>query len=703
MDKEDLPMVMPQNAENLHLAPEVGTVPNFEGPPDQSGLGLHDILFMLFRHKWKILSLTLGGLIAAVAFYLSVPAAYESEAKLLVRYVMERSAVDGLDSQIKTPTPENHTLINSEVEILTSTDLIRQVAEAIGVSRFASGPISEVAAEKAVEAINQSLEVSVVKDTNIISVAFRSDDPTLPMPVVQELVKRYFDKHLAVHRSTGAFDFVRQETADLKKQLAQTEADLKQVKESAGIISLSEARADIAAEIGKTQQELDGALADRASEQARVKDLEKSLALPEAQGSQTPAQPVSGDVLEQYKSLVARLAGLQKAENELLLKYRPENPIVKVRASQIADLEKQRSDLEKAYPALVNTAVAASVTGQAGQPSIAGERAILAGLESKVAALGSRMAALQTRAKAISEAAPQIQELERKAQVEETNYRASEVSLEKAQIDETLDPSRMPNISVVQTPSPAVKAKRNIGKTVMGIAGGGLAVGIGIMLLIELILDHSVKRSVELEKRLQVPLLMAIPYLTSGHRRLRLRDAEDNAAAGNGRYQQELRALHDTDGMLKPFYDAIRDRLGIFFENNNMNYRPKLVGVTGLAKNAGTSTLAAGLAEALSETSERRVLLVDKVVSPKEFYNALLEFRRSDLEYVIFDLPSFGPTSSTLPLARFMDTVLLVVEAEKSNRQAVKRAYAQLAAKTKVSVVLNKTRSYGPKWIEGDI
>ena len=366
-------------------------------------------------------------------------------------------------------------------------------------------------------------------------------------------------------------------------------------------------------------------------------------------------------------------------------------------------MEKQRSDLEKAYPALVNSAAAASVIGQAGQPNIAGERAILAGLESKVAALGSRMAALQTRAKAISEAAPQIQELERKAQVEETNYRASEVSLEKAQIDETLDPSRMPNISVVQTPSPAVKAKRNIGKIVMGIGGAGLVVGIGIMLLIEFILDHSVKRSVELEKRLRVPLLVAIPYLTSGYRRLRLRDAEDSAEAGNERHQHELRALHDTDDMLKPFYDAIRDRLSVFFDTNNMNYRPKLVGVTGLSKNAGTSTLAAGLAAALSESSERRVQLVDKVVSSKEFYSALQEFRRGDLEYVIFDLPSFGPTSSTLPLARFMDTVLLVVEAEKSNRQAVKRAYAQLAAKTKVSVVLNKTRSYGPKWLEGDV
>jgi hypothetical protein len=49
-----------------------------------------------------------------------------------------------------------------------------------------------------------------------------------------------------------------------------------------------------------------------------------------------------------------------------------------------------------------------------------------------------------------------------------------------------------------------------------------------------------------------------------------------------------------------------------------------------------------------------------------------------------------------------MDMVLLVVEAEKSTADAVKRAYAQLAARTKVSVVFNKSRSYGPKWLEGE-
>jgi polysaccharide biosynthesis transport protein len=700
MDNQNLPILAGQNAEGLHLGPELGSMPDVQGQPESSGMGLHDILFMLFRHKGKILALTLIGLIAAIGVYLLTPPVYESEAKLLVRYVMERSAVDGLDSQIKTPTPENHTLINSEVEILTSSDLIRQVAETVGVERFVSGPPSEANANSAVDSILKSLEVSVIKDTNIISVAFESNNPKLPMPVVQELVKRYFDKHLAVHRSTGAFEFVRQETATLKKQLVETEAELQKLKDSSGILSITEAKADIAAETGRTQQELDSVVADVAAQKARVNDLEKSLSLPATQINETPAQPVSGDILEQYKSLVARLTDLQRVENELLLKYTAQNPLVKLKTTQIADLEKQRSDLEKQYPALLGTAAAVLVAGQAGQPNITGERAILAGLESKLVALNSRVESLQQRARVISAAAPRFEELERKAQIEETNYRASEASLEKAQIDETLDPSRMPNISMVQTPSPAVKVKRNIGKMIMGIAGGGLAVGLAIMLLIELFLDQSVKRSVELEKRLNVPLLLTIPFLSPSNRRLRLRDVDDNATEGEASHPRELNVVETSEDRLKPFCEAIRDRLGLFFESNNMNYRPKLVGVTGLGGNAGTSTLAAGLTSVLSETSERSVMLVDKVVSPKEFYNTLQELKRSDLDYIIFDLPAFGPISSTLPLAGFMDTVLLVVEAEKSDRQAVKRAYAQLAAKTKVSVVLNKTRSYGPKWLE---
>jgi Mrp family chromosome partitioning ATPase len=282
--------------------------------------------------------------------------------------------------------------------------------------------------------------------------------------------------------------------------------------------------------------------------------------------------------------------------------------------------------------------------------------------------------------------------------VQETNFKYYSASLEKAKIDETLNPSRMPNISVVQSPS-APKASRDAGKIVLGLAGGGLAVGIAIALLIELVLDQTIKRPLELETRLRIPLLLSIPNFGANSVALRLHDA---GAAQEASTEEESDSASDKGELLRPFCEAIRDRLGLFFEMNRMAHKPKLVAVTGLSKNAGASTLAAGLAAALSETAEGKVLLFDKPVAPKRFYNMMQEFKKSDLDYVVFDMPSVGEASATLPMAGFMDKVLLVVEAEKSNRDTVKRAYSQLAARSNVSVIFNKSRSYGPKWLEGD-
>jgi polysaccharide biosynthesis transport protein len=230
-------------------------------------------------------------------------------------------------------------------------------------------------------------------------------------------------------------------------------------------------------------------------------------------------------------------------------------------------------------------------------------------------------------------------------------------------------------------------------------------VGVAIALLIELVLDQTVKRPMELETRLRIPLLLSIPnFALAGGGQLRLHDtSRDETEAFSEEGQLDLDSAEETGALLRPFCDAIRDRLGLFFELNRMSHKPKLVAVTGLSRNAGASTLATGLAASLSESNEGKVLLVDKPVAPKRFYDMLQEFKESDFNYVVFDMPSLGNTSATLPLASFMDKVLLVVEAEKSNREAVKRAYSQLAAKSDVSVIFNKSRSYGPKWLEGEI
>src|SRR5947209_3385247 len=137
------------------------------------GLNVSDIAFILFRHKWKILFCATLGILAAVAVYALRPPLYQSEAKLLVRYVVERSAIDAVDSGGKAAGSQG---INSEVEILTSWDLALQVAETVGVDRLVGGPQSEGTPAAAAYSILRNLEVGAVKETNIISVTYTNSD-----------------------------------------------------------------------------------------------------------------------------------------------------------------------------------------------------------------------------------------------------------------------------------------------------------------------------------------------------------------------------------------------------------------------------------------------------------------------------------------------------------------------------------------------
>ena len=87
-------------------------------------------------------------------------------------------------------------------------------------------------------------------------------------------------------------------------------------------------------------------------------------------------------------------------------------------------------------------------------------------------------------------------------------------------------------------------------------------------------------------------------------------------------------------------------------------------------------------------------------IIPKRFYDLMPHLKASDFDYIIFDMPPLNQTSITLATAAYMDKVVLVAEAGKSNRQAVKRAYMELSAvNANVSAVLNKLRSYTPKWL----
>ncbi len=738
-------------------------MPEHRNDPEPSKINLTNVLFALFKWKRTILALALAGIVIAVAVYYFYPAAYESDARLLVRYVLERSGYDPVDAVTGTSARGGSgtgltidAVIAAEISILTSWDLSVQVAEALGPNRVlpdAKAPTVVGAAA----AINSGLSTTTSKGSNIIGISYTNRKPEVATAVLNELVTRYFTKHLEVHRSAGAFDFVSQQSDQIRARLNQTEDALKALKAKAGVISLADSMASLNAQSSHTEEQLRAAENDLAEQQAKVKQIERGglpVDLNETDNTKDkakdnaapPPQQASTKDIGDYQALVTNLTKLRETQLEMSAKYTPENVLVKMNQAHINELENQKRDFEKKFPELAITGTRGS-----GQLDLRVERARLAGMKSKLDDLRRQKIESQDRMKQLADIGPQIASLERAKELEEQDYKYYSGTLQKARVDEALDPSKMPNISAIQRPSPPGKVTTTRDKIALGFAGGGLALGLAVALLFELVLSHSYKRRSEIELQLRSPVMLTIPYQgTNGRLRLPWKSGRraSKEAPANGKSNL---APWEVEHFIRPYSEAIRDRLGLYFELHGVTHKPKLIGVTGFGEGSGTSTLAAGVAAALSETGDGKVLLVDvnaangevhpffagrpaasltAAIEPqaeiasaadnlylatinrsgnksahlglKKFFALVPNLKASDFDYIIFDMPPINQTSPTIGLAALMDKVLVVVEAEKTNREVVKRGYRELVgARADVAVVLNKTRSYGPGWLEG--
>lgn len=671
------------------------------------------------------------GVVSALGVILFYPRLYVSEAKLLMRYVLDRSAIDPVeDGNGMQSEPLTESLINSEVEILTSWDIAEQVVKAIGPEKLLPGAKGDLL-KPAARIVSNGLTVSARKGSNVIFVSFKNKDPELATRVLEQLISLYFIKHLEVHRSANAFEFVSQQADRARSRLDTTETLLKRLKSDAGITSLKDGRDNLNADLAKTSQALQIASAEQAEQQARVEELKTSLAGKVSDPAQIAAPPPYAEESQQYRALLGRLDKLRQKNLELLAKYTPQNPLVTLNQNQIADLEKQRAQLESKFPALTTMLPEASPRSQ--QLDLLGERARLAGLDAKTNALRTRFDQLQEQARIFSDIAPQIEQLERTKEMEEANYKYFNASLEKARVDEALDPAKIPNISAVQTPSPAVKASAGLKKIVIALIGGGTALGLSVSFLIELLFNRTVKRPSEVESLLGMPPLLSIP--DSG--------------------QSNQTPPWEPGHFIGPYSDAIRDRLILYFELSGMTRRPKLLGVASFSSGAGTSTLGAALAAAFSRTVAGKVLFVDinpghpgfnsyfngkpaaslaaalhpaqrrsmsmatnnlflaTVASPgeegsplslKRLHDLLPDLKASDYDYIIFDMPPLSPISPSLTLSGLMDKVLLIIDSEKNNRDFVKRTYEELiACRANVSVIFNRVHSYSAKWLQAGV
>lgn len=725
-----------------------------DNQPQQAGISLGDIYFVLFRRKWLIAAISGAGILAAVVLYLATPTTYVSEAKLVVRYVLENKSpptAGGGSENIKSPDSGADSIMNSELEILTSRDLALLVATNVGPERILAKAGGGTNYYEAAVVVARGLEVGVPRRGNVILVRFRHPDPDLVRPVLLALMRSYLEKHIEIHRGTGVFDdFLMRKRDELSSSLRETEEKLRSFRTNAGIISLEDSRKGLSDQTLKIQEELRSAEAELAFGQAL-----------QGMGKSVPAQSeevgVPADKVREYKSLYGRLDSFRRREAELLTRYTDDSPVLSGIRNEIANAEKHKEELETQYPKLMELSLPTSVAGgQPVDPALVMTARVKA-LAVKIEVLDAQLQKVRSNAVVVDDAGAEITRLQRERDALEANYRYYQTSVEQAKVDKSMGPGAVSNISTAQAPSPPAADISKKGKPALIALAAGILGSLALAFALELCLDRRIKRPGDVERKVHLPLFMVIPNLKgNGHGPLSKKRAERPAPSGEpGESVPDLPVVFEPiSNSLKPYYEALRDRLLFHFHVRNMTHKPKLVGVTSCSRSSGATTTAAGLAAALSETGDGNVLLVDmnlpggaahpfhrgksgcglqevlenekrsealvqnnlylaSAIRPSGSNGGLLPGRLSDLmpklktsdyDFIIFDLPAVSQTSATANLAGMLDMTLLVLESEKTNQDAAKRAASMFAeSQANVAAVLNKSRTYLPSWLHQEI
>ncbi|MDX2187630.1 MAG: Wzz/FepE/Etk N-terminal domain-containing protein [Opitutaceae bacterium] len=729
--------------------------------PESGGfsLSIDDIFYALFRHKWKIVILTVLGLGAAAAYYVTAPKPYASVAQLLVRYVQEGQGPTSTgDERIKSPDARGgDSIINAEMNIVKSLDIARSVAETVGPERILENAGGGNDLGRATSLVSNGLEAANPKRTGIISLRFQHPDAAMVQPILNAVIEAYLKRHVEIHRPAGTFDdFLTQQTDQLRARLAQTEEELRKARSKAGIISLEDTRRAQSESINGLKRQLLDSQRLLAEKNAAAHQMLKlsSGATPATStnpdSKESPAQQVSPSIVDNYRNTLTLLAQLRERERALLQQFTPESTRVQSLRAQIADVEQAKSDLENATPGLLTTPQASLPLSTAQGPSqetmsLAASYAELAGIEATIKTLTEQLAQVRAEAAELDSLESNIQELERRKVIEETNYRSFAANLERTRMEEALGAGRVTNISRIQNPSPGFQDVKKTKQIAMGIGASGLVFGLALALAIELFLDRTIRRASQVEKKLGLDVFMSIPART---RRATKKVKESSALA----LQNESAPPWEPANALHAYYTALRDRTISFFESRNLHHKPRLVALTGLGKDHGAAEIASGLAGCLSETGEGKVLFVDmttnqgaaqqfyqgqsvssidealqsedkaKVASnlyvvsnegttngshdgstlplilPKRFSHLVPKLRASDFDYIIFNLPPVNNLSVTPRLAQHMDVVLMVMEAEKTDAYSAEKAKALLGnSKAHIGAILNKTKDYVPR------
>jgi polysaccharide biosynthesis transport protein len=480
---------------------------------------LRDMLAPLFRRK-QIFAYAFGGvMVAAVLAAFILNATHKAEMEILVNDQRSDPTVTSQSTQGQgSPAPVGDTIVNSEIELLKSPDLLTGVVvenklqekERKSFTHYLHpGATDDWYIARAVQHLGSKLGVQQVTKTSMIEVDYSSADPQLAYDVVNTVGKLYLEKHNAARRPAGSYTFFAQETDKYQKALTDSETRLADFTKTTGIASPDMQRTDLAQHVADAVAGLETARQVISADKRKLDELTTSMKV-------TPDRSLAQQSTESAQGLMQQLqAGLLAAElkkTQILTKYEPNYPLSQEADQEVAETQDAIASASKEH--FVNQTTDRDPTFELMREDVAKTEADLAFQEASAGGIEKSIRNLQMQMVNLDQNALTQADLTREVKANEANYLLYLSKREQERTSDALDEKRIANVSIAVPP--VLPILPWVGPVLVLGCGTVLAgfVGAGAAFLAEY-LDPSLRTPAEVLEVLRIPVLASVPKQTA--------------------------------------------------------------------------------------------------------------------------------------------------------------------------------------------
>ncbi len=552
--------------------------------------------WLILRRRWLPAAIVTGSVIAlTAAFTFLQKPIYQAEGKVLLRKESGLTSLGGgggggggglgvLEALTQKTNP-----ISTEIEIIKSEPILRKTIQSLQL-QDTDGKALEL------EAFLKLLSVTNVKDTDIISLAYKSTNPQLATRVVNRLIDLYRQKNLESTRAqaSAARQFIESQVPKAEAEVKSYEMAIRKFKERSKIVSLPDEAKVSVESIGHIQESLTSYEGQLADSRSRAQALRKQLGL-------TANQGLAVNALSQSPAVQKTLAELQNVDRAIASStdLQPANP-------KMMDLKDKQTALQGFLQNKVGQVVGKSAGNsslgsiQAGETQQKITETLIQtevqqrGLENQVGLLKQAQTSYRNRVTVLPRLEQMQRELDRKLVVAQTTYGTLLKKLQEVRIAENQ------NLGNIETIAPAILPEKPVSpKILLNLAIGtvmGLLLGIGTALLLEA-LDTSVKTVKEAQALFGLTVLGTIPMLDA---------AEQVNLKSLDRATPRLPMRDDPRSAVSEAYRMLQANLKFL----SSDHPARVITITSSVPQEGKSTTSANLALALAEMGHR-VLIVD--------------------------------------------------------------------------------------------